>query len=75
MSKILSGKVISVGKMARTIKVRVENQKKVPLYGKTVTRSKNFLVDVLPEATVKIGDAVKIMEIKPVSKNKYFKLT
>ena len=73
MAKILSGKVIEIGKMANTIKVEVKTQRTHPLYKKVIKRSKNYLVDVNGIEALE-GQTVRIQETKPISKNKRFKL-
>jgi len=55
----------------KTAKIRVETQKRDSLTGKTVRRSKTYLVhDELNE--VSEGDFVRAKECRPVSKNKKF---
>ena len=57
----------------KTITVKVETYKKHPLYGKRVKSSKKYAVhDERNKA--KIGDTVRIIETKPISKTKYFYL-
>ncbi|HJV47040.1 MAG TPA: 30S ribosomal protein S17 [Bacillota bacterium] len=70
--KELIGKVVS-DKMDKTIIVLVETYKKHPLYGKRVKYSKKFKAhDENNQA--KIGDKVSIMETRPLSKDKRFRL-
>lgn len=70
--KVRIGKVIS-DKMDKTIVVAVETDKKHPLYGKTIKRTKKFKAhDENNEA--KVGDIVKIMETRPLSKDKRWRL-
>jgi len=70
--KVLVGKVVS-DKMDKTIVVLVETYKKHPLYGKRVKYSKKFKAhDEHNEA--KVGDTVKIMETRPLSKEKRWRL-
>lgn len=60
-------------KMDKTIVVAVESKVKHPLYGKIVTRTKKFKVhDENNECG--IGDKVAIIETRPLSKDKYFRL-
>lgn len=73
MPKILSGKIIDFGKMAQTVKVEVKTQRTHPLYKKVIKRSKNYLVDQNGLEVVK-GQMVRIQEVRPMSKNKRFKL-
>lgn len=70
--KVLLAEVVS-NKMDKTIVVKIDSKKKDPLYKKTVTTTKNYKVhDENNEA--EIGDIVEIMETRPLSKNKYFRL-
>ena len=70
--KELVGKVIS-NKNDKTITVVVETYKKDPLYGKRVKYSKKYAVhDESNKAQV--GDTVRIVETRPLSKTKYFYL-
>ena len=70
--KELVGKVVS-SKNNKTITVVVETYKKDPLYGKRVKYSKKYAVhDESNKAQV--GDTVRIVETRPLSKTKYFYL-
>ncbi|WP_084453626.1 30S ribosomal protein S17 [Alicyclobacillus pomorum] len=70
--KVRVGKVVS-DKMDKTIVVAVEENVKHPLYGKTIRRTKKFKAhDENNEA--KIGDTVRIMETRPLSKEKRWRL-
>ena len=70
--KVYVGRVVS-DKMDKTITVLVETYKKDPLYKKRVKYSKKFKAhDENNQA--KIGDIVKIMETRPLSKDKHFRL-
>lgn len=70
--KVYIGKVVS-DKEDKTIKVLVSTHRKHPLYGKNVEYSKKFTAhDENNEA--KMGDTVKIMETRPLSKTKRFRL-
>lgn len=70
--KVREGKVVS-DKMDKTVVVLVQEKKPHPIYKKTVTRSKKFKVhDEQNEAGE--GDIVEIMETRPLSKDKYFRL-
>lgn len=70
MAKVLTGKVISI-KMQNTVVVEVSRREPHPLYKKLLKKSKHFNVD-LAGKTVEVGNEVKIVETKPVSKTKYF---
>ena len=66
------GRVVS-DKMDKTIVVAVETKVRHPLYGKTVNRTTKFKVhDENNEA--KINDRVSIMETRPLSKDKRWRL-
>ena len=66
------GRVVS-DKMEKTIVVAVETKVRHPLYGKTVNRTTKFKVhDENNDA--KINDRVLIMETRPLSKDKRWRL-
>ena len=66
------GRVVS-DKMEKTIVVAVETKVRHPLYGKTVNRTTKFKVhDEKNEA--KVNDRVSIMETRPLSKDKRWRL-
>jgi small subunit ribosomal protein S17 len=66
------GKVVS-NKMQKTITVAVDRKVKHPIYGKFVNRTTKFKAH--DEAnTAGIGDTVKIMETRPLSKDKRWRL-
>lgn len=70
--KVQIGKVVS-DKMEKTIVVAVETYKKHELYHKRIKYTKKFKAhDENNEA--KIGDVVKIMETRPLSKDKRWRL-
>lgn len=65
--------VVSSNKMDKTITVKVERKVKHPLYGKFVKKSTKFHAhDEKNECS--IGDTVKIMESRPLSKTKKWRL-
>lgn len=65
--------VVTSDKMSKTITVRVETVKQHPLYKKTIKRSKKYKChDELNDA--KIGDVVKMVECRPLSKDKRWNL-
>jgi small subunit ribosomal protein S17 len=65
--------VVSSNKMDKTITVNVERKVKHPLYGKFVKKSTKFHAhDEKNECS--IGDTVKIMESRPLSKTKRWRL-
>ena len=68
----LIGKVVS-NVNDKTITVLVETYRKDPLYKKRVKYSKKYAAH--DEANkAKVGDVVRIVETKPISKNKHFYL-
>jgi small subunit ribosomal protein S17 len=70
--RVQIGKVVS-DKMDKSIVVAVETYKKHNLYHKRIKYTKKFKAhDDLNEA--KIGDVVKIMETRPISKDKRWRL-
>ncbi len=70
--KIRVGTVTS-DKMEKTITVKIETVKQHPLYKKIIKTSKKYKVhDENNEA--KVGDIVKIVETRPLSKDKRFTL-
>ena len=70
--KVYTGRVVS-DKMDKTITVVVETQKKHSLYGKRVKYSKKFKAHD-EQNTAKTGDIVRIMETRPLSATKRFRL-
>ena len=70
--KVLRGTVVS-DKMDKTIVVEITASKAHPLYGRHVKASTRFKVhDENNEA--KVGDIVEVMETRPLSKDKHFRL-
>jgi small subunit ribosomal protein S17 len=65
--------VVKSNKMAKTITVSVERKVKHPIYGKFVKKTTSFHAhDEKNECTV--GDVVRIMESRPLSKSKRWRL-
>ena len=65
--------VVSSNKMDKTITVKVERKVKHPIYGKFVKKTTGFHAhDEKNECS--IGDIVKIMESRPMSKTKRWRL-
>ncbi len=71
--KVLSGIVVS-DKMDKTIVVLVEDRVKHPLYGKVMTKSTKLKAHD-EENTAGIGDRVRVMETRPLSATKRWRLT
>ncbi|MBM3177518.1 MAG: 30S ribosomal protein S17 [Bacteroidetes bacterium] len=66
------GKVVS-NKMQKTITIAVDRKVKHPIYGKFINRTTKFMAhDEKNEAG--IGDTVRIMETRPLSKSKRWRL-
>jgi small subunit ribosomal protein S17 len=64
---------VSSNKMDKTITVAVERKVKHPIYGKFLNKTTKFHAhDEKNECT--IGDVVKIMETRPLSKTKRWRL-
>jgi len=72
MRKTRIGKVVS-DKMDKTVVVAVERVMRHPLYGKTIKRTKKFKAHD-EENRCKVGDKVKIMETRPLSKEKRWRV-
>ena len=70
--KVYTGRVVS-DKMDKTITVLVETYKFHKLYGKRVKYSKKFKAHD-EENLAKTGDIVRIMETRPLSATKRFRL-
>ena len=60
-------------KMEKTIVVAVARKVKHPIYGKFVNKTTKFVAESLDE-TCKEGDTVRIMETRPLSKTKRWRL-
>ena len=72
LRKTRTGKVVS-NKMDKTIVVAVEDHVKHPLYGKIV--KKTYKLKAHDENNeCKIGDTVKVMETRPLSKDKRWRV-
>ena len=65
--------IVTSNKMDKTITVKVERKVKHPLYGKFIKKTTRFHAhDEKNEAS--IGDVVRIMETRPLSKTKRWRL-
>ena len=72
LRKTRTGKVVS-NKMQKTIVVAVEDHVRHPLYGKIVKRT--YKLKAHDENNdCNIGDTVKVMETRPLSKDKRWRL-
>jgi len=72
LRKVRIGKVVS-NKMEKSITVLVERRRRHPVYGKYVTKTTKFLAHD-ENNEVGIGDTVRIMETRPMSKRKRWRL-
>ena len=72
LRKTRTGKVVS-NKMDKTIGVAVENNVKHPVIGKIVKRTYKLKAHD-ENNTCNIGDTVKVMETRPLSKDKRWRL-
>jgi len=72
MAKTLRGKVVST-KMQDTVVVEVVRRVAHPLYRKLLKRSKRYKVASAGQ-TVAVGDTVRIVETRPIAKDKHFKV-
>jgi len=72
MAKVLQGKVIA-NKMHNTAIIEVVRLVPHPLYRKLLKRSKKFKVET-GGRTLEVGAVVKIIETRPLAKDKHFKL-
>jgi small subunit ribosomal protein S17 len=70
--KVREGMVISNG-MDKTAVVNVTDRKRHPRYNKTVQRSTRLYVHD-EENTLNVGDRVRVMETRPLSKQKRWRL-
>jgi small subunit ribosomal protein S17 len=71
--KVREGLVVS-NKMAKTVVVAVETRKVHPLYKKAVRRTKKYKAHD-ENSACKIGDKVRIVETRPLSKEKRWRVT
>lgn len=70
--KIFEGKIISLS-MNNTGVVEIVRRTPHPLYKKLIKRSKKYKVDTVG-LDLTVGAKVKIIETRPISKDKYFKV-
>ena len=72
LRKTKVGVVVS-NAMDKSIRVQVERRLKHPIYGKFVKKSTNFMAHD-EQNDCNVGDTVRIMETRPLSKNKRWRL-
>ncbi len=65
--------VVASNKMDKSITVLVERRVKHPMYGKFIKKSKKYMVHD-DKNDCNIGDTVRIMETRPLSKRKCWRL-
>lgn len=73
MARVLNGTVVSLS-MVNTAVVEVTWRKPHPMYKKLLKRSRKYKADINGQE-VALGDQVKMLETRPMSKDKYFKIT
>lgn len=72
MAKTINGIISAIGN--KTATVEVVRQFPHPLYRKLMKRNSKFRA-AMQDDQANVGDMVEITETKPVSKNKYFKIS
>ena len=70
--KVRTG-IVSSNKMDKTVVVTIQRRTQHPLYGKVVIRTNKFKAH--DELSCDIGDTVEIMETRPISKEKRWRVT
>ena len=70
--KVYQGRVVS-DKMDKTITVDIETKRNHPVYGKRINYSKKLKAHD-ENNSAKTGDIVRVMETRPLSKDKRFRL-
>lgn len=65
--------VVASNKMDKTVVVRTERRVQHPLYAKTVLKSERFKAH--DELGCDVGDTVELMETRPLSKEKRWRVT
>ena len=65
--------VVVSNKMDKSVTVAIKRKEKHPIYGKFVNKTTKFVAESLDE-TCKEGDTVRIMETRPLSKTKRWRL-
>lgn len=70
--KVFVGKVVS-NKMEKTITIAVERRFRHPIYGKFVKKTTKLMAHD-EENSCNIGDVVRVMETRPLSRKKRWRL-
>lgn len=65
--------IVTSNKMDKTITISVERRLRHPIYGKFVKKTKKLMAHD-ENNDCNIGDTVRIMEMRPLSKNKRWRL-
>lgn len=65
--------VVSSNKMEKSISIKVERKFRHPIYGKFIMKTKKLMAHD-EQNECQIGDIVRIMETRPLSKNKSWRL-
>ena len=73
MKRSFEGKIVSA-KMNRTVVVEITRRTAHPLYKKLLKRTSRIKADS-GDLTLTVGQKVRITETKPISKEKFFKVT
>ena len=73
MRKVREGVVVS-NKMQKTVTVRVERAERHPQFGKVILRAKKYYAHIDDASTVKEGQRVTIVETRPISKLKRWRV-
>lgn len=71
--RVRNGIVVG-NKMNKTVVVRVERKYQHPIYGKVVTQSKKYYAHDDSGKNFNIGDQVTIVECRPISKLKRWRI-
>lgn len=72
--RTFDGIVVSKG-MSKTVVVEVTRRTPHPLYKKLIKRSNKLKADNTGFEQVELGNTVRIVETRPISKQKYFKIS
>ncbi|KAL7418185.1 ribosomal protein S17-domain-containing protein [Mrakia frigida] len=70
--RILTGKVVSAGKMTRTIIIRRDYLHFIPKYSRYEKRHKNLSAHASPAFRIEVGDTVTVGQCRPLSKTVRF---
>jgi small subunit ribosomal protein S17 len=73
MPKVMKVGVVTSNKMDKTAVVSVERLVRHPLYKRAFKKTSTFMVHD-EENRCKIGDRVRIVECRPISRNKHWRL-